>query len=221
MVYEAIKYEEDFVRLKDPADGIERICSEVYLIQKEFLIDLGSPIQSAELLRTMKYLGINRAGISDIFLTHDHADHFGYPLLFKNARTWLSSKSIELLQQRPLDALHHSFEHNGLSLKEEALLVYKWLKKLNLSPLEECPLCTETGIEEFAESHGEKILFFRTAGHSQSDVCFSYKNYKILGDAISPNQKYANREILSGRTLARYLLKNCDKELIFTSHKKV
>lgn len=221
MVYKAIKYEKDFVRMKDPADGIERICSEVYLIQEEILIDLGSPLQSAELLRVLKYLGINRAGISHILFTHDHADHFGYPFLFKNARACLSSKSIELLEQSPLDALHYGFEHNGLTLKEEALRVYSWLKKLGLSPLEECHLCSEAGVEDFAESQGEKILFFRTAGHSQSDVCFSYKNYKILGDAISPKQKYADREIIGGRTLARYLLKNCDKELIFTSHKKV
>lgn len=73
--------------------------SNVYIIlSKKLLIDLGSKMQSKEMIAELsKY--ISPLKVRTIIFTHLHFDHTGDPSLFKNAKFYASKEEIESLKK--------------------------------------------------------------------------------------------------------------------------
>jgi hydroxyacylglutathione hydrolase len=76
-------------------------CVYLLKLDKNILIDTGSPQAKKELLRDLKEIGITPQDISIIILTHSHWDHTGNTGLFPNAEIYTHS-NIDSLSIREL-----------------------------------------------------------------------------------------------------------------------
>lgn len=136
------------------------LSSNVYLVDvvEPTLIDLGSPENTKELIKTLKEIGYEAKDIVNIIFTHLHPDHTGQPSLFENAKFFASKEEIEIFKKNP----------EGATIIDKAI---EELRKIKLEAIEE-------------EIAGMKVI--KTPGHTVGSICLWLPEDKILfsGDTL-------------------------------------
>ena len=135
--------------------GKDNLSSNVYLVNKTILIDLGSKENALNLIKNLKDLNIKPDQISKVIFTHLHYDHIGNPSLFTKATFYTSKQEIQDLERLGFLAV----------ASPDA---YQLLKGIKLHPLEE--------LEQF------KII--ETPGHTHGSICLQYKDILFSGDTL-------------------------------------
>jgi len=134
--------------------GGQGLSSNIYLVDvvEPTLIDLGSLLNTEELIKTLKELGYESDDIVNVVFTHLHPDHTGKPCLFENAKFFASKEEID------------AFDKNSLSatIVDEAV---EELKKIKLEPIGE-------------EIAGMKVI--KVPGHTVGSICLWLAEEKIL-----------------------------------------
>jgi len=134
--------------------GKEGLSSNVYLIKKSILIDLGTKENTEKLIQNLKELNVKPDVIKTIIFTHLHYDHIGNPSSFKKAKFYASKEEIEDLNKFGFLAVANPRS-------------YELLKGIKLHPLEETEL---------------KII--STPGHTRGSICLQYKDILFSGDTL-------------------------------------
>jgi glyoxylase-like metal-dependent hydrolase (beta-lactamase superfamily II) len=214
MDYQVIASYNGFHRIKNLKDQLTTLCSEIYLIGMDTLVDLGSPSNMTCLIEALNSIGIRHVDIRNILLTHTHVDHFGDPSYFPNARILVAERSLDSLYEDPLRALDQDFEYNGLSLGKEAEDIAARINSFRLEPLESSGHCFDSGLGIFLRPMDCRIYIHKTRGHTQEDVSYAYGRVKILGDSLIPR----NIENPDYYSFAKDLIRGCGKENLFVSH---
>tara|TARA_Y100000310_G_C20655476_1_gene801753 strand:- start:934 stop:1503 length:570 start_codon:yes stop_codon:yes gene_type:complete len=138
--------------------GKQGLTSNVFLINKEILIDLGIRSNTNFLIQNLRELNIEPKDIKKVIFTHLHYDHTGIPSEFPNAEFFASQEEIEDLAKFGVLA----------TITPQA---YADIKGLKIQPL--------TELKDF------KII--KTPGHSRGSICLQYKDILFSGDTLFNN----------------------------------
>jgi len=213
MPFIAYPYLPNFVRLSHSEDGKTTLCAEVYIYEGNTLIDSGSPANTPSLVSCLNTLHISPLSIERVILSHTHFDHFGDLSYFPNATVYIGPKSLDNLMKNPLDALDASFRYNVLSAKEESEWLVENMSSFRLESIEKLNLKEHKTKEEFAQSNG--LSYLVAAGHTDEDLLFSYRQYRMFGDSLSFRGHHGPHSAFG---IARYLMKNHPELMILKSH---
>jgi len=140
--------------------GGKGLSSNIYLVDitEPTLIDLGSPLNTDDLIKVLKEINYETKDIVNVVFTHLHPDHTGQPSKFENAKFFASKEEID------------AFEKNsgGATIIDEAI---EELKKVKLEPIGE-------------ELAGMEVI--KTPGHTVGSICLWLPKEKILfsGDTL-------------------------------------
>ncbi|MBT4174354.1 MBL fold metallo-hydrolase [archaeon] len=138
--------------------GKQGLTSNVFLINKEILIDLGTKDNANLLLQNLKELNVSPEDIKKVIFTHIHYDHTGDPSKFPKAEFFASKEEIEDLAKYGAQA----------TVTPSA---YADIKGIKLNPL--------TELEGFNVIH--------TPGHSRGSICLEKDGVLISGDTLFNN----------------------------------
>ena len=78
--------------------GVQPSSNVYIIISKKMLIDLGSRLNSTEIIYEMAKHKIKNDEIKTIVFTHLHFDHTGVPSMFRNAEPYASQEEIDSLK---------------------------------------------------------------------------------------------------------------------------
>ncbi len=145
--------------------SFENLESCVYFIKinnKNILIDTSAEENELELIKSLKSIKINPEEVDVVLLTHNHYDHVGNIILFKNAKIYGSKEDFG----------------NQLVLKNSLL------SKISIN----FKFCKEHGINilDLNDLKMKEIEIIKTPGHTNGGVCFFLSKEKILfsGDTL-------------------------------------
>ncbi len=139
--------------------------SNLYVINKELLIDAGTGFHPKILVCELHELDLFLEDIKRIILTHAHFDHAGGAHLFKNAKLGLHKSDAEIIQK-------------GDSKASMAHMFSAELKKKNVE------FILEDG--DLIKSGDVKLRVIHTPGHTKGSICLYDAKNKILfsGDTV-------------------------------------
>ncbi len=138
--------------------GKQGLTSNVFLINKDILVDLGIKSNINLLIANLKELNINPEDIKRIIFTHLHYDHTGDPSKFLKAEFFASKEEIEDLNKYGSQA----------TVTPDA---YADIKGIKLNILEEL----------------EGFNLIPTPGHTRGSICLEKEGVLISGDTLFNN----------------------------------
>ncbi|VVB60955.1 Hydroxyacylglutathione hydrolase [uncultured archaeon] len=139
--------------------------SNMYLVNRELLIDAGTGLHPKILVRELHELGIFFEDIKRIVLTHAHFDHAGGVHLFKAAKVGIHKDDAEIIEK-------------GDNSGSMANMFSASLKK---KPVD---FMLDDG--DLIKSGDLKLKVIHTPGHTKGSICFYDEKNKILfsGDTV-------------------------------------
>ena len=97
--------------------------SNVYVINKDTLIDSSSGMHPEFLKKGLQQLGIDMQNIKQVINTHHHVEHVGGNSLFHNAKKMMHKKSLEIWKKNDEVKTHAiMFPHSFGEIKADVLL---------------------------------------------------------------------------------------------------
>ena len=192
----------DIYRIEVPIPHSPLKATNAYLIrgnERNLLVDTGQnrPESLNALKEGLSKLSVD-LGVTDIFLTHMHADHSGLLPFIKTATTRVYASAEDagrvnymLTADDPMKNLYHAAIRNGFSSEEAKLAIRRHPGNAagKQAPLEFSFIEDGDGVQ-VANYH---FVCIATPGHTQGHIClyepekrFLISGDHILGD-ISPN----------------------------------